>query len=161
MSFAVSSTALVPSSTALVDPSTDLENDNAQFCAALDSLARANFKRVTAPGRNLKGEDIRRIHHNPETGKFWTILNRRMAQAMWAALLTAYNKLICKADLGRSNTAFVSEESLCQVSLCQLPLDWIVENLTDPNPLLYLGTEAECQMKASNLEAAGVQLGWD
>ncbi|KAJ3751599.1 hypothetical protein EV360DRAFT_89576 [Lentinula raphanica] len=173
--------SLVVSSPAQATPTTtDLVID-AQSRAALDSMARANFERVTAPGRYLEAEDLKRVHYNPETGESRTVLEKRMAKATWGALLTAY-KLIRRADLGRSSNAYVSEESLNKVSLRQPPLDWIVENLTDPNPLLYPGTEvevhrsysqaqhllgrilywmAQCQIKAGNLEAAGIPSGWD
>ncbi|KAJ3717033.1 hypothetical protein C8R42DRAFT_724674 [Lentinula raphanica] len=151
------------------------------FESTLHILARANFDRITAPSRLLETEDVVSVHRNPETGEVKLILERRAAEATWGALLTAY-KLIRRADQGRRDTPFVSEESLQKVGLRQPPLDWIVKNLTDANPLLYPGTfsevfrtyysaqrlvgdltfwMAQCQVEASNLEADGIQSGWD
>ncbi|KAJ3751584.1 hypothetical protein EV360DRAFT_89596 [Lentinula raphanica] len=171
MSLIVSS-ALAAASGELVPTSID---------SILHILARANFDRVTAPSRLLEIEDVVSVHRNPETGEEKSILERRTAEATWGALLTAY-KLIRRADQGRRDTPFVSEESLQKVGLRQPPLNWIVKNLTDTNPLLYPGTSSEvflayysaqhllgdltfwmaqCQVEASNLEAADIQSGWD
>ncbi|KAJ4468915.1 hypothetical protein J3R30DRAFT_3409949 [Lentinula aciculospora] len=127
------------------------------FHSTLDIIAQVNFYQVTALSHKLEMEDVKSVHHNPETGEVKAILERRTAE-------------------GRRDTNFVSKESLQRVGLR------IVKNLMDTNPPLYPGTSSEvfetyystqyllsdlmywmaqCQIKASNLEAQGIQSGWN
>ncbi|KAJ3765251.1 hypothetical protein FB446DRAFT_795235 [Lentinula raphanica] len=170
------STALIPRTDVVTLPDTAVSYDN-----AIERIAQANRERVTVPGRCLEDYDLQTVSNHPRTGEPQVVLTQYTAGAMWGALVSAV-RLILEADRGRKENQLVSEDSLQKVFLPLPPIEAIVRNFSQVNPLTYPGSRkeitrsfyqaqemferitdwmAECQTRANQLEAAGFDSGWD